>query len=325
MSELNESNIQSINDCIRKMLELEVEFRKEFGEIPYDDGSILNWSPERVKGDVIGDAFGHCPRPDCPCKFSKMDIYRRLVLIDSLYFTNVNRMRSFGLEEMTDVIWDLGKDTSGKYSDAKLVNELQSVVFFEEFKNDPKRGFFFDNLGIGKKAKIEKFMNDAFNREYGYIDGCEMGEAMTLLSIYFHYVSLVDERSCIVVSETVTYKNDYSYGFPIYDRLVCNLINPIEKYIGISPLSANLNNIYCFMLAVKNIVTVLAKKDPDLWKGKCKFELFDYFVRNISKAGEQNYKSLLTKNEYIHNNKTQKPKRIQEWEGKYNEIMGKTK
>lgn len=324
MSELNKSNIQSINDCIRKMLEFEDEF-KELGGISYDDGSILNWSPERVNGDVIRDAFRHCPHPECPCKFSKKDIYRRLVLIDSLYFTNVNRMRSFGLEEMTDVIWDLGKDTSGKYSDVNLVNELRYVVFFEEFKNDPERGRFFDNLGIGKRVKIEKFINDAFKSKYGYIDGCETGEAMTLLSIYFHYVSLVYVRSLNVVSENVTYKNDYSYGFPIYDRLVCSLINPIEKYIGISPLTTNINDIYRFMLAVKNIVTVLAEEAPNLWEGKCKFELFDYFVRNISKAGEGNYKSLLTKYEYIHNNKTRKPIRIQEWEDKYNEIMGKKK
>jgi hypothetical protein len=105
--QLNTNNIQSINDCIRRMLAEEKDLKALSSNTAFGNNI-----------EVIKRTFRPCPCPTCPHQFSKMDIYHRLILIDSLYSTNINRMRSFGLEEMTDVIWNLCDDGNGNHSDA---------------------------------------------------------------------------------------------------------------------------------------------------------------------------------------------------------------
>ncbi len=302
MSKLNRANIQSINDCIRRMLDEERE-RK---------GALLDNTEFANNKDVIMGAFAPCPCPTCPHEFSKMDIYHRLILIDSLYSTNVNRMRNFGLEEMTDVIWDLCEDNNGIHTDASLAEKLSYSIDIGEYK---KRSNFFTNLGIGACTFYEPIFK-AFNHQYGYVEENNKiknaGKAMSLLSKYFYFVALVQRVD--------------DYGFPIYDKIVRGLIRPIEKYIGLLPLSINLDDMEKFIPAIKRIVDTLEAADPDLWdpknSGKLKFDLLDYFLWHIGKAGEQSYKLLLTKTEYLsyYPNKVKLPQRIVEWEKMYNKI-----
>jgi hypothetical protein len=244
--------------------------------------------------EVIKRTFRPCPCPTCPHQFSKMDIYHRLILIDSLYSTNINRMRSFGLEEMTDVIWNLCDDGNGNHSDAHLAQSLSYLIMLQNQQN------------------VTPLIN-AFNDEYGYINGSKAGKAMSLLSKYFYFVALIQQVD--------------DYGFPIYDRIVRNLIRPMEKYMGLTPLSTDLDNIEKFIVAIKCIVDTLANADKNLWdpknSGKRKFELLDYFLWHIGKAGEQSYRLLFTQSEYANyynSNQTNLPKRIQDWENMYNQI-----
>jgi len=133
------------------------------------------------------------------------------------------------------------------------------------------------------------------------------------LSKYFYFVALIQQVD--------------DYGFPIYDRIVRNLIRPMEKYMGLTPLSTGLDNIEKFIVAIKRIVDTLENADPNLWdpqnSGKLKFELLDYFLWHIGKAGEQSYRLLFTQSEYANyynSNQTNLPKRIQDWENMYNQI-----
>ena len=281
--QLNTNNIQSINDCIRRMLAEEKDLKALSSNTAFGNNI-----------EVIKRTFRPCPCPTCPHQFSKMDIYHRLILIDSLYSTNINRMRSFGLEEMTDVIWDLCDDGNHNHSDAHLAQSLSYLIMLQNQQN------------------VTPLIN-AFNDEYGYINGSKAGKAMSLLSKYFYFVALIQQVD--------------DYGFPIYDRIVRNLIRPMEKYMGLTPLSTGLDNIEKFIVAIKHIVDTLANVDPNLWdpknSGKLKFELLDYFLWHIGKAGEQSYRLLFTQREYANyynSNQTNLPKRIQDWENMYNQI-----
>ena len=290
---LNMANIQSINDCIRRMLDYDREWK---GKFP-DNTEFTN------NEEVIKRTFAPCPCPTCPHEFSQMDIYHRLILIDSLYSTNVNQMRTFGLEEMTDAIWNLCSNGNSNHSDAFLAEKLSWCLC--------EKNNFFDNLGIGA-CTFYKPIFETFDKRFGYIAGKKAGKAISLLSKYFYFVALMQKAD--------------DYGFPIYDSIVCGLIRPIEKYIGLSPLSINLDNMQNFILAVKRIVDALESADPNLWNpqssGKLKFELLDYFLWHIGKAGEKTYNSLLSKTEYMsfYPNKVNLPQRIVEWENMYNKI-----
>ena len=294
--QLNTNNIQSINDCIRRMLAKEKEL-KDFSSDTAFGNNI----------EVIKRTFRPCPCPTCPHQFSKMDIYHRLILIDSLYSTNINRMRSFGLEEMTDVIWNLCDDGNGNHSDAHLAQSLAYLISF------PQQQGGLIRRSVTPYTKFSLPLINAFNDEYGYINGSKAGKAMSLLSKYFYFVTLIQQVD--------------DYGFPIYDRIVRNLIRPMEKYMGLTPLSTDLDNIEKFIVAIKCIVDTLANADKNLWdpknSGKRKFELLDYFLWHIGKAGEQSYRLLFTQREYANyynSNQTNLPKRIQDWENIYNQI-----
>mgnify|MGYP003313849935 FL=1 len=93
-----------------------------------------------------------------------MDIYHRLILIDSLYSTNINRMRNFGLEEMTDVIWDLCDDRNGNHSDAHLAQSLAYLISF------PQQQGGLIRRSVTPYTKFSLPLINVFNDEYGYIN-----------------------------------------------------------------------------------------------------------------------------------------------------------
>ncbi|MBR4154993.1 MAG: hypothetical protein IKT96_06595 [Paludibacteraceae bacterium] len=290
---LNMANIQSINDCIRRMLDYEREWKGKFT----DNTEFTN------NEEVIKRTFAPCPCPTCPHEFSQMDIYHRLILIDSLYSTNVNQMRTFGLEEMTDAIWNLCSNGNGNHSDAFLAQSLHYLITLQQQNVTPLIKAFNDEYGYYEKIITNNNVKQIILAK---------AKAISLLSKYFYFVALMQKAD--------------DYGFPIYDSIVCGLIRPVEKYIGLLPLSINLDNMQNFILAVKRIVDALESADPNLWNpqnsGKLKFELLDYFLWHIGKAGEKTYNSLLSKTEYLsfYPNKINLPHRIVEWENMYNKI-----
>ncbi len=218
---------------------------------------------------------------------SKEDIFRQLVLIDSLYSTNVVRMRQFGIEEIAEDIWPLCDDGKGNYTIATLSQKIDIT------------------------KPLPQTITNLFTNKYGYIKGNKSDSAPSLISKYFHFVSIV------------CHQNDW--GFPIYDTIVANLLNDMQRFLQIprtpakyfkSPKNLNINK---YIDGLKCIVTELSRFDSETWNGKnhLKFEMLDYCLWHIGKCGKKNHNLLLTKQEL--SAKTE-PKRIQVWTQIYNFI-----
>lgn len=272
LTDMNNQNINQLNAWIARMLQGNKE------ETSYD------WNRYCICGGFF------CCEGSCNTEITKEYIYRQLVLIDSLYSTNVYRMRKFGLEEITDVIWDLCKDTdSNKHTLGILSKKLIAT------------------------QPLNQEVKDAFSFSFGYIKGNHAGKAPSLLSKYFYFVSIACPQD--------------NWGFPIYDKIVHDLLRPLEKFIGVKPLtraskinqSSSIFDIDVYRAGLKRIIDVLESNNPVLWNTseKQKFDLLDYFLWHIGKA-KINPDSLLTKNEYLNG---VVPQRIKIWKKHYDTIV----
>lgn len=221
---------------------------------------------------------------------SKEDIFRQLVLIDSLYSTNVVRMRQFGIEEIADDIWHLCDDGKGNYTIAVLAQKIDIT------------------------KPLPKVITNLFTNKYGYILGKKESSAASLISKYFHFVSIVCPQ------------NDW--GFPIYDTIVANLLNDMQRFLQIPRTPAkyfkspkNLD-IDIYIDGLRRIVIELSKFDFVIWSGKnrLKFEMLDYCLWHIGKCGKNSFNLLLTKQEILASQAATLPKRIQNWSQIYHLI-----
>lgn len=269
---MNNENINQLNTWIAEML---LEFPQE---------TSYCWNHKCIRGGFC------CSNNFCNGEITKEDIYRQLALIDTLYSTNVYRMRKFGLDEMMEVIWGLCKDAnSNKHTLGILSKKL-----------------------IATQPLIQE-LKDAFCSSYGYIQSNPAGKAPSLLSKYFYFVAIVCPQD--------------SWGFPIYDKIVHDLLRPLEKFIGIKPLtqankinqSSSSFDIDTYRAGLKRIIDVLESNNPTLWStcGKQKFDLLDCFLWHIGKAKNNPY-SILTKSEYLNG---LVPQKIKNWVAIYDAIM----
>ncbi len=222
---------------------------------------------------------------------SKEDIFRQLVLIDSLYSTNVVRMRQFGIEEIAEDIWQLCNDGKGDYRLSALT----------------------------KKIDITKPLPNTvvvlFAAKYGYIKGRRNNGAASLITKYFHFASIACPQ------------NDW--GFPIYDTIVANLLNDMQRFLQIpctrakhfkNPKNLDIN---IYIDGLRCIVIELSKFDSVIWSGinRLKFEMLDYCLWHIGKCGKNSFNLLLTKQEMLTYTQTSTlPTRIQDWTHIYNLI-----
>ena len=232
---MNNQNINQLNAWIAGML------NDNKGKTSYD------WNRHCIWGGFS------CHDNSCNTEITKEDIYRQLVLVDTLYSTNVYRMRKFGLEEITDAIWELCKDVnSNKHTLGILSKKLIAT------------------------QPLNQEVKDKFNLSYGN----PAEKAPSLLSKYFYFVVIACPQD--------------NWGFPIYDRIVRNLLRPLEKFIGIKPLtptnkisqSSSTFDIDVYRAGLKRIIDILESNNPTLWNtsGKQKFDLLDYFLWHIGKA-----------------------------------------
>lgn len=270
------SNIEEINGIIRDMLTFSsiitdngtidvdvVDCQScEFGKQPSCtalDGKLLSNS-YRANFDAIRDLFSHRGI------LTKMLIYQRLAILDSFYGTNVNRMRQFGLEEITDAIWNECKTPNGNYADSQL-SDL--AIDFVKNPNDNHR------------------LTELFDGYYGYTidknseDCLKPQKATSLISKYLFFLVLASGDKM---------------GFPIYDSIANKLTPKLAVYLGIST-PGKVTNILDLTVIQKKIVGVLSNADTLLWNnGKMNYlEILDYFLWRIGKVGNLSFSLLLTK------------------------------
>lgn len=237
---------------------------------------------------AILDAFTPCTHPQCPCSLTFNIIYKRLVLIDSLYATNVVRMRKFGIKHIAQEIWRLCNNGQGVYSDDVLVNKVR---------------YYLSHVrqGNGYIGSIHTLITQA---QYGYVKDVKQS-AISLISKYLYFLLQANSPSG-------------ADGFPIYDSIVAKYAPRLASRLGLSRRTGIKSDIVQYINLLYDIVDCLSAQNSNLWaiNNPCvtRFALLDYFLWHVGKAKDNSYSLLLTEGEYIGyivNNSL--PQRILHW------------
>ena len=168
------------------------------------------------------------------------------------------------------------------------------------------------------KLSITSLLNsqitNIFSGKYGYIKGVQNTTAPSLLSKYFFFAAI----AC---------NNNGNWGFPIYDTIAKEMMVKVQKFLKIPQTKISTSgvlDINQYVMGMKSIVDALSISNPSLWSKVFKFELLDYFLWHIGKAGHQSYSLLMTKNEiracYLRGKITKLPKRITDWQDIYDKL-----
>ncbi len=289
-----------------------------------DEQSNSQNCPESVTGydtqfEVIKSEFANNPSK----KLGKMDIAKRLSLLDLFYTTNFNRFVEFGLEDLTDTIWNLCADVDGQHSDSILVKKIETFV--NKCITDPIQArnnvIFSDLFASSVKFGITKVTNVSNGNA-----------AQSIISKYFFFL-LENHHS---VGNTL--------GFPIYDSIAKELQNPLLNKLGKKIRSRN--DIVGYINKMSLILECLkAGSGNTIWHMpstvcNTQFGLLDYFLWRIGKSGKFSFSLLWSRNEKrkhyltIHNLKESTdtnlinefatlPNRFKDWHLLYNSIINR--
>lgn len=190
-------------------------------------------------------------------------VYMRLVMIDTLYSTNVNSQRYYGIKELTDEIWMLAPNNESK---------LRCLV--KEFRDCA--------IGGSKKKSI---IRKSFDKPYGiHANLNDGGKAVSLLSKYFYFLLLVDPKETL--------------GFPIYDNLAKKMYSPLCKKVEIAEKSIvsknKLSDICTYIKALYDLANHIGVPSVGLQT----FDLLDAYLWRMGKFSQCNFSLLLVKCEY---------------------------
>lgn len=316
--QFNQNNVTEINTIIRDMLYsagLHINGSVISGHAKYtlDDWSdyphlgqgcpgshqpdSLMTNSYRTNYDAIRDLFSHSR------VLTQMLIYQRLAILDSFYGTNVNRMRQFGLEEITDAIWNECKTPNGNYADSQLSDLAIDFVKNPNYKHRLKK-----LCDVVYGYTIDKKSNNCLKRQ----------KATSLISKYLFFLVLASGDKM---------------GFPIYDSIANKLTPKLAVYLGISK-PGKVANIIDLTVIQKQLVSVLSKADPLLWNNGTMnhLEILDYFLWRIGKVGNLSFSLLLTKSELLQHSSNianfvnpqsfaKMPKRFRIWNTIYHKII----
>ncbi|MDE5850951.1 MAG: hypothetical protein K2H38_12485 [Muribaculaceae bacterium] len=219
----------------------------------------------------------------------KVDIARRLALIDLFYTTNLNRFAEFGLAELTERIWNLCVDSMGNHTDSELVKKVEDFV--KECSLNPNTAYqnpIYQNLF----SPTAKFGITDVKEENGSAVPQKHG-AESLISKYFFF--LLENHH---TPENVL-------GFPIFDRIAYELQGPLLKKLNMA--SRRQKDMVCYVRNMTSILDCLVNSpDPNsrIWKMptivcNTQFGLLDYFLWRIGKSGKFSFSLLWSKAEKI--------------------------
>ena len=291
---MNSKNATYINACIESMIarlcnrpSASVDFEWSGAEIIDDADDVSGFSSDF---ELVKEVFGCSAQGGCCCNaITKNDIMRQLVVLDSLYSTNIKRMRLFGLEEICEDIWDLC---------------------------DNGHGLGILTSKIDATQKLKSSLGSLFTTSYGYIQGAPASKAPSLISKFLYMA-------------TVACPTD-SWGFPIYDSIANDLLRKVQRFLGIPKTpTMDVLDIDTYIAGLKSIIDALESNNPALWSNLpvLKFQLLDYFLWHIGKAGYESYSLLLSRKEvqtcYSKGVIVKLPRRIAYWQSIYNKLKQK--
>lgn len=274
------------NDELEKMIPYTSHLFNERGDC---EKAVQNQTGFFADYLAILEAFKPCSHPQCPCILTYNDIYRRLVLIDSLYSTNVVRMRKFGIKHIAQEIWQLCNNNQGVYSDVVLVNK---VCYYLSCVRQ----------GNGYTNSIHSLITQA---QYGYVNAVKQS-APSLISKYLYFLLQANSPKG-------------ADGFPIYDSIVAKYAPRLASKLGLPRHTKIQTDIVQYITLLYDIADCLSAQNINLWtkNNPCitRFALLDYFLWHVGKSQDKSYSLLLTEGEYINFiSKNLLPQRIINWQ-----------
>ena len=211
-------------------------------------------------------------------------VYKRLVVIDALYSTNMNQ-RYYGIEDMANTIDDLSYN-AGIVPDDNLRNRVRNFRDSLFLENDIV--VYLGNDIVVYRDPIAK----AFAMSYGIHKNLnQAGSAMSLLSKYFYFLLLTDPSEKI--------------GFPIYDSLASDMYPIVCEYVyekasGTPRKIVNVKTIdhLCdYFLALdqlRNSIGISSIGGRSLQE----FDLLDAYLWRMGKFSGNNFSLLLDQDDY---------------------------
>lgn len=196
-------------------------------------------------------------------------VYKRLVVIDALYSTNMNQ-RYYGIEDMAKEIIKLSSSDNGlRDLVCNFRNKLFSVVF-SAVSSDPIAEVFDKDYGIHKNLK-------------------SAGSAMSLLSKYFYFLLLTDPSEKI--------------GFPIYDSLASDMYPIVCKYVYASGTPRKIVNVktidhLCDYFLALDQLRISIGISYIGGRSLQEFDLLDAYLWRMGKFNGNNFSLLLDKTGY---------------------------
>lgn len=195
-------------------------------------------------------------------------VYKRLVVIDSLYSTNMNQ-RYYGIEDMANTIFE-HSFCAGIASDNNLRDKVQ------DFRN--------------KLFPTSHPIANVFGMSYGiHKNLAPAGSAMSLLSKYFYYLLLTGHPSD-------------KLGFPIYDSLASNMYPIVCKYVYASGTPRKIvsvktiNHLCDYFLALNQLRISIGISS--IGGSLQEFDLLDAYLWRMGKFSGNNFSLLLDKTDY---------------------------
>lgn len=206
-------------------------------------------------------------------------VYKRLVVIDALYSTNMNQ-RYYGIEDMANTIYALSPSDAGL---RVLVCNFRDSLFLG---NDIV--VYLGNDIVVYRDPIAK----AFAMSYGIHKNLnQAGSAMSLLSKYFYFLLLTDPYEKI--------------GFPIYDSLASDMYPKVCEYVYVKASGTprkivnvkTIDHLCDYFLALdqlRNSIGISSIRGRSLQE----FDLLDAYLWRMGKFNGNNFSLLLDKTGY---------------------------
>ena len=220
-----------------------------------------------VAGSTILGSFLPCCPGSLHCTFplTREIIFRRLVLIDSLFSTNTNK-GCFIKQNMADAIYDACYDvTTGVHSDYTLAKKASDYILWiidSPFAPTPK------------DQNVINEIDNLLHKKYTWVKN-KPGNAQMELSLMTKYLHWLVESVRPANTE----------GFPIKDSLVNQMLPKVYHYL-FGNKTCKPNTFADYTKALWDIANALKTNNPTLWtrSDMTTFHILDLFMWQLGKV-----------------------------------------
>lgn len=219
-----------------------------------------------VAGSTILGSFCPCCRGSLNCylPLTREMIFRRLVLIDSLFSTNTNK-GCYIKQNMADTIYDACDDGTGVHSDYTLAKKASDYILWTI--NSPSAPTPQDQTIINE-------INTLLYKKYTWVKN-KPGNAQMELSLMTKYLHWLVESVRPANTE----------GFPILDSLVNQMLPKVYKHL-FGNKEGKHSTFEEYTKALWDIANALKNNNTPLWtrSDMTTFHILDLFMWQLGKV-----------------------------------------